>query len=544
MSRFKFTWKHTPGTVNPADGLSRIHCNLLRLNAISTVLELNREFISQFPAAYATDPDYSNPRFTQHLTHSDGFWYDSAQRIAVPSSMIPSVLHAHHATAFAGHFGVDRTLEHISRNFWWPRMRPSIQSYVDSCPQCQQNKASNQRPYGLLQPIPIPEERWEVVTLDFISGLPMTRRKHDAILVIVDKLTKMVHLIATTKTCSAKHASQLFLEHVWSKHGSPKILISDRDTRFTSDFWQQFCTFLGMATKMSTAYHPQSDGQTERANRTIEEVLRHFTSNSPASWDDLLPYVEFAMNNAKSASTGETPFYLNYGAHPRTPVVNQLPVRNPPWRILPSIESIFENRDQVMHRVRSLLKSAQDRQKSYADQSRRPHDFTAGQQVLLSTKNLQFQGKGIRKLYPKYVGPFSIITMHGLNAAVLDLPHDWNLHPVFHVSLLKPFVPRPDSMDDLPPLPPVIDGVPTYKVEQILTHRDRSVGRKTIREYLIQWSGLGPEHNSWQSADSVPPPLIESYSRSALSQRGGNCSTHAPHMTTRAQTRSLLTSSS
>ena len=211
MSRFKFTWKHTPGTVNPADGLSRIHCNLLRLNAISTVLELNQEFISKFPAAYASDPDYSNPRFTRHLTLSDGFWYDSAQRIAVTSSMIPSVLCAHHATAFAGHFGVDRTLEHITRKFWWPRMRPSVQSYVDSCPQCQQNKASNQRPYGLLQPIPIPEERWEVVTLDFISGLPMTRRKHDAILVIVDKLTKMVHLIATTKTCSAKHASQHFL---------------------------------------------------------------------------------------------------------------------------------------------------------------------------------------------------------------------------------------------------------------------------------------------------------------------------------------------
>ena len=530
MSRFKFTWKHTPGINNPADAISRIYCSMMRLNALTTVLELNHEFITQFPQAYILDTRFTDTHFTRNMTTSGGFWYNRANRLVVPLSMQDAVMQAHHATAYAGHFGVARTVEHISRQFWWPGLHASVQTYCDSCPQCQQNKASNKRPFGLLQPHSIPDSRWSVVSLDFVSGLPMTSRKHDSIFVFVDKLTKMVHLAATSKTCSTKHASQLFLQHVWAQHGSPVTLISDRDTRFTSDFWQQFCTLLGITTKMSTAYHPQTDGQTERANRTIEEVLRHFTASSPGSWDDLLPYVEFAMNNAKSASTGETPFFLNYGTHPRTPVVNQLPVRNPPWNILPSIESVFANRDAVMHRVRNLLQSAQDRQKHYADNSRRPHAFTAGQQVLLSTKNLQFQGKGKRKLYPKFVGPFSILHMHGINAAVLALPDDWKIHPVFHVSMLKPFTARPGAAGTTS-IPSVMEGLPYYQVEEILTHRDRSIGRKTVREYLVKWVDQSSDHNSWQATDSVPPSLLETYSRSALSQRGGNCSTTDAPMT-------------
>jgi hypothetical protein len=192
-----------------------------------------------------------------------------------------------------------------------------------------------------------------------------------------------------------------------------------------------------MQQNMSSAYHPESDAQTERSNRTIEEVLRNFCPSSTTS-DELLPFVEFSMNNSKNASTGETPFMLNTGKHPRNPTSSQLPPRPPGSHVLPSIEEAFKNRDDVLLRVRKLLLSAQDRQKTYADKGRRSHNFEPGQYVLLSSKNFRFEGKGKRKLYPKFVGPFQIDRMCGPNAVMLSLPPDWTIHNVFHVSLLRP----------------------------------------------------------------------------------------------------------
>ena len=238
-----------------------------------------------------------------------------------------------------------------------------------------------------------------------------------------------------------------------------------------------------------------------------------------APWDDLLPFVEFAMNNAKNASTGETPFMLNSGKHPRNPITNQLPPRPPgSHAVLPSIETIFQNRDAVLLRVRRLLQSAQDRQKSYADRDRRPHSFTAGQQVLLSTTNFSFNDKGRRKLFPKFVGPFLIDSMVGPNAAKLQLPTDYSIHNVFHVSLLRPFVNQGNGMllSHIPHAAP--DGKPSAMVETILSHRDVRQGRKLIRQYLIHWSGQSSEHDSWVDASHMHPLQIEAYSRSALGQ--------------------------
>jgi len=587
LSRFNFTWKHIPGVTNPADGLSRLHvaamhvsaseslsllnsettlspthlewatflsqfpnssptspttshhcCVLRRSCALNTILELNKNFISDFPAAYQEDTRFRSSTFTQKMTSIDGFWYYKDHRLVVPQSMQQSVMEAHHSTAFSGHFGTRRTADLITRSFYWPGMHSCIKSFCQSCPHCQANKASTQLPYGLLQPIQIPDERWDVVCLDFITGLPRTSRGHDSILVFIDKLTKMVHLAPCKKTITAKEASHLFTKHVWSQHGSPLRLISDRDKLFTSDFWGQFCSHLGIKPTFSTAFHPQTDAQTERSNRTIEEVLRSFTSDASGAWDDLLPYVEFSMNNSKNASTQETPFFLNSGKHPRTPVTNQLPNRTPGTHVLPSIESIFRDRDEVLLRVRRLLQAAQDRQKHYADSSRRQHPFAAGHQVLLSTTNFRFQGKGRKKLYPKFVGPFPIDSMVGLNAAKLQLPADWRIHNVFHVSLLRPYVARSDDTMQLAPPPATPDGSPGATIEAILHHKDVTSRRKTTRQYLLRWAGYSAEHDSWATESEVPPSLIDAYSRSALGQRGGQCEDPLvpSHVQTRART--------
>jgi len=344
--------------------------------------------------------------------------------------------------------------------------------------------------------------------MDFITDLPKSSSENDSIMVIVDKLTKYVHLVPLRKTVSAEDVARLFIAHVYQYHGLPRVLISDRDTRFTSAFWKEFCRRLGIQPRYSTAFHPQTDGQTERTNRVLEEVLRHFINGEHSNWEELLPLVAFAMNNAKSSSTGETPFYLNYGTHPSTPTSLAIPEKN-----IPSLDLIFSSLELTMSRVRASLQSAQDRQKAYADgRFRREHTFKAGDQVLLSTKNLSFKS-GVKKLHPKYIGPFTIERMVGgsNNAAKLTLPNSYSrVHPVFHVSLLKPYRENVTSKP-LPPDPEVEDGVPWYKVEKILSFRERRVGKRKIREYLIKWLGYDDTHNSWEPAKNLTPDLLAGY---------------------------------
>ncbi|CAM6082583.1 unnamed protein product [Calypogeia fissa] len=181
------------------------------------------------------------------------------------------------------------------------------------------NKSSNQKPAGLLQPLPIPERRWEHVTLDLVTTLPTTSQGHNAIVVFVDKLSKMIHIRPTTEKVTAPEVAQLFLEAVFAQHGMPTTLISDRGTQFTSLFWKSLFGWFKTKLAFLSAYHPESDGQTERANRTIEEMLRAFTFDEQLEWDRLLPLVEFAYNNSLNASTNVSPFYLMYGEHPQVP---------------------------------------------------------------------------------------------------------------------------------------------------------------------------------------------------------------------------------
>jgi hypothetical protein len=341
--------------------------------------------------------------------------------------------------------------------------------------------------------------------MDLITDLPRTPQGHDAILVFVDKLTKYVHLVPTTKTCTSAELSRLFVTHIFQYHGMIKTLISDRDPRFTSAFWRAFCRRLQIQPRFSTAFHPQTDGQTERANRVVEEVLRHFVTADHSNWEDLLPLVAFAMNNAKSSSTGETPFYLNHGTHPATPVSVGLPERR-----LPTLDAVFTGLDSTLIRVRQLLKSAQDRQKAYADRSRLPHSFQAEQRVLLSSKNLRFP-TGVRKLHPRFIGPFRIVEMVGPNAARLDLPQAYSrVHPVFHVSLLHTYRDGPGALKP-PPVPTVIEGETFYQVENILAMRERSRGRKKFREFLIKWVGYDDSHNSWEPEDNVTEHAVNDY---------------------------------
>ena len=313
-----------------------------------------------------------------------------------------------------------------------------VRKYVRSCDICQRMKNSQEKSTGLLQPLPIPTQIWESVSLDFITHLPKTDREKDAILVVVDRLSKQAHFIATTKTVTAEETARLFLETIFKLHGMPKTLVSDRDPRFTSDFWRSLMRLLGTELLMSSSYHPETDGQTERTNRTLQQMLRTTSTNLLTDWDLELPLMEFAYNNLESASTKQSPFFTVYGIHPRTPLN------------LSSISAMPANHavDEILTRTGTSVKIAQDNlilaqeyQEKYANNKRKDQLYSIEDKVLLSTTNIRPKNTPIdlkRSLEQQYIGPFEISERISDVAYRLRLPKSMGrLHPIFHVSQLK-----------------------------------------------------------------------------------------------------------
>jgi hypothetical protein len=294
-----------------------------------------------------------------------------------------------------------------------------------------ENKARRHKPYGLLQPLPVPEKPWHTMTFDFIVKLPKTSRGNDSICVFVDKLTKLVHFVACKEEVSAKEFAELYVDHFFRLHGISREFITDRDPKFTSAFWQE--VLLGTRTVMSSSFRLQTDGQTERVNQTLETYLRHFVSVGLNDWDTLLSRAQFARNAAINKTIRTAPFKLTYGYRPRTPVGEVVEVVN-----LTSA-AFVERLQSSLSFARKCLIAAQQRQKALADKNRVEKALKVGDKVLLSTKylNLKHSEKS-RKLLPKWIGPFEVVQRVEPVAYKLKMNPGWRVHPVFHVSLLEP----------------------------------------------------------------------------------------------------------
>jgi RNase H-like domain found in reverse transcriptase/Reverse transcriptase (RNA-dependent DNA polymerase)/Integrase zinc binding domain/Chromo (CHRromatin Organisation MOdifier) domain/Aspartyl protease len=450
-------------------------------------------------SAYKSDKELQDPHFVEkyQLTQRNDFWYFNDKLIVVPSLLRSQVLGQCHDALTSAHFGVTKTLNQIQRHFWWPGYRRDTHAYIKKCLSCARNKPAMQKPYGMLSPLPVPEKPWDSVSMDFITDLPKTTNKNDAILVVVDRLTKMTHFIPCAISCTAQQACDLFIQNVIRLHGCPSSIVVDRDPRWRSSFWQSWCQLVTIHVGMSTAFHPQTDGQTERMNRTLEEVLRHYINPSHTSWETLLPWAEFAVNSAFQESIKTTPFLLNYGWQPTTPF--ELGLRaikaaapTPPH---PDAAALAASAAQRIAEARRCLQAAQDRQKRYADTKRAPLTLSVGQSVLLSSKNIKIATTGTPKLLPRYLGPFKVVRLIGTAAVKLEIPATWKLHPVFHVSLLKLW----DGPTSSEPLAVEVDGLPEYTIETVLSHRLQSRGRgRPVTMYLIKWEGFGDEANSWE----------------------------------------------
>jgi hypothetical protein len=223
------------------------------------------------------------------------------------------ILDEFHRRPYVGHPGYQKMVTIVRQLYYWSGMKQDIAQYIVKCLECQQVKVEHRHPVGLLQPLQIPEWKWEVISMDFITGLPKTTKQHDAIMVVVDKLSKETHFIPIKSTFKAIDVANVFMKEIFRLHGFPKTIISDRDAKFTSNFWKGLFTGLETQLEFSMAYHPQTDGQIERVNKVLEDMLRMHVMHQPKQWEEYLPLVEFTYNNGYQESLKMSPFEVLYG---------------------------------------------------------------------------------------------------------------------------------------------------------------------------------------------------------------------------------------
>ena len=506
----------------------------------------------------------------------DGRFYVPADR-----EVRRKLLHEAHDAPTGGHLGARKTLRKLQRTCYWLGMQREIEDYVRGCVVCAAVKPSQQLPAGLLQPLPIPHRPWEVISIDFVGPLVQTKDYFDTVLVVVDKFSKMGHFIPTTLTVTSDKAARLLINHVFKLHGLPSAIISDRDPRFTAGLWEEVFHALGVQLKMSSSYHPQTDGQTERLNRTLEAGLRAYADKKGAEWADWLPMCEAFYNSSTHSSTGQTPFEMNgvvwtdsVGFAMRSPMMDGLKCQ--------SAEDILSGMKLAWEDARMMLMASREKMKAQADKARRDERYAVGDRVLLSTKNLS---KHSSKLSDPFIGPFPVtrVSEHGVNVW-LTLPKEYSrVHQPFHVEKLKRYVPSAiawgRTQNDRP-LAEVVDGEEEYEVELLLgkrqgeelveveqekgaeevvstpstldevkeeggpvrrssrlagrggggaeqkaataTRRPRRV-RQLVTRYLVKWKGFGEEEATWEKASSLrlhAQGAIDEYEYRQANERG------------------------
>ena len=514
LSKFKFRIEHIKGKENViADALSRRQdyaigleqpkTNILiedkdgiRYNnkaVLAAAITVNETgFHQRMMQATQKDKTLVTALANKEATRQNGLavWNGS---ILVPQTMITEIIKEHHDPPLQGHQGIDRTMEKIQRQYYFPNMRKRIMEYISKCDSCNRNKPINHRPYGKMQLPNIPKEPWENLTVDFVQGLPeskdpITGLRYTEIIVIVDRLTKYVIMKPTPKDLTAEQCAILMLREVFSWTGLPKTIISDRDKLFRSKYWQTITKACGIEHSLSTANHQQTDGPTERMIQTIEQHLRHYLDWNQDNWVEILPLAQFAMNNAKNTSTGEVPHFANLGRYPRMT-----------WTSVSSEgrsnEAILQaTHMQRMHNTMSKdIQWAEQKMKRYYDMKREDAPvLKKGERVYLLRRTPGSKTFNIKSKRPsdkfdavKY-GPFRIVKKLENDNYQLQLPIRMRIHPIFHISLLEP-TRNPENAND------EADDE-EYEVEKIL---DRKQENGQIY-YLVRWKGYTPENDSWE----------------------------------------------
>jgi hypothetical protein len=355
----------------------------------------------------------------------------------------------------------------------------------------------------------VPDQAWQIVGLDFIEGLPKSKQ-YDTILVVVDKFTKYGHFIPLKHPYTALSVAQLYFNNVYKLHGLPATLISDRDRVFTSALWQELFRLTQTTLNMSSSYHPQTDGQTERLNQCLENYLRCMISSCPTKWADWLALAEFWYNTTQHSAHGKTPFQVLYGHPPR-----HFGISDTSQCTVPDLEAWLQERELMTDLIKSNLLKAQQRMKSQADKHRQERQFNVGDWVYLKLQPYiqhSVVKRSVQKLSSRFFGPYLITQKVGPVAYKLQLPASSQIHPVIHVSQLKK-APPPDTTvspdDELNYCSAPNISTPLQVVQQRL----QLVGNKWLPFGQVRWNNLPPAWTSWIKTQH---PYIDTTKEGAL----------------------------
>jgi hypothetical protein len=415
--------------------------------------------------------------------------YDGRLFVPPSSPLLQEILAAVHGD---GHEGVQRTLHRLRRDFHFPAMRQVVQEFVRACSTCQRHKSQHLLPAGLLLPLPVPSGVWTDIGLDFIEALPRVRGK-SVILTVVDRFSKYAHFIPLAHPYSAETVAQAFFSDIVRLHGMPQSIVSDRDAVFTSTFWQELMRLMGAKLHMTSAFHPQSDGQSEAANKVIAMYLRCFTGDRPREWIRWLPWAEYMYNTAYQSSLRDTPFHVVYGRHP--PSIRSYEVGD--TRVAAVAKTMAE-REEFLEEVRLRLEQAQDVQKRFYDNKHREVSYSVGDWVLLRLRNrpvasMSLEAKG--KLQARFFGPYCVTEVINPAAVRLALPPQAKIHDVFHVGLLKKWVGAPPT--STPALPAISRGAVLPEPERVV----RSRLARGCKEVLVRWKGQPASAATWEDRE-------------------------------------------
>ena len=478
--------------------------------AINSIMNMkfNDPTMREWPSRYECDPDLAHhfnngngrPEAKPAFIVKDGIMFiddgQNAPRLCVPQGEArQKYMQELHATPFSGHLGKDKTLANVVRRLYWPGMFADVTQFQQSCHICQEAKIDRRVKAGAYTPLQVPLQPFDCLGIDFVGPFPKTQQGHDYICTVICHLTGYTHLIPCKKDDSAAEVARRFFREIIRLRGCPMKIVSDRDPKFTSKFWTDLCYRLGTKMAMSTAYHPQTDGRTERANDFMTEILRTATNiNNTRAWEEALDMVEFAINNSPAKSTGITPFFAVYGFHPRVPFDVML------QDIAPAeVPTVYE-RVELLKAIHIIcadqIRRHRHQQTLYGNRKRRDETYQVGEQVLLATKNIKLTvPKDSTKLVSPFIGPFHVKAVKS-NAITLQLPPAMRMHPTVNIASIRKYHQRATPQKSRHPAPIAHDNAPAYEIDQVLAERING----SRREFLIMWKGFGDDEASWEPA--------------------------------------------